>query len=86
MSERPLEPSNSSENPEQWAQIAQWESDRADEALSQLAQLREDVKPLVTALEQVQQSRIFYDESMNIDSHLTREVTEALQTFTTKYP
>ena len=29
--ERPPEPNNSSENPEQWALIASWESDRADE-------------------------------------------------------
>lgn len=40
MSERPVEPHNTSENPEAWAEIAQWESDRADilrEALERIA-------------------------------------------------
>jgi len=30
VSDRPVEPHNASENPEAWAEIAQWESDRAD--------------------------------------------------------
>ncbi len=40
MSDRPVEPHNASENPEAWAEIAQWESDRADilrEALEKIS-------------------------------------------------
>ena len=45
MSDRPMEPCNASEDPEAWAEIAQWESDRADilrEALEKIAESWED--------------------------------------------
>jgi hypothetical protein len=46
MSNRPLEPCNSNEDPEQWAEIAQWESDRADEAEAKTETLQKQLTTL----------------------------------------
>ena len=46
MNDRPLEPCNASEDPEQWAEIAQWESERADEAEEEVAKLKKQLATL----------------------------------------
>ena len=40
MSERPVEPYNTSDNPEQWALIANWEWDRAEAAEAAMERVR----------------------------------------------
>ena len=49
MRERPIEPNVMNESPEKWAEIAMWESDRADKAETENAQLREMVKVFLRA-------------------------------------
>lgn len=42
--DRPMEPYCSNESPEQWAEVAQWESDRADAAEAGLNRLRKAIE------------------------------------------
>lgn len=56
-SERPLEPNNRGENPEGWAELVDWEADRADQlereltaARAEIARLQEDKARLIREL------------------------------------
>jgi hypothetical protein len=51
--ERPPEPNNDSENPEQWALIASWESDRADKMERERNAARADVARLRDVLRRI---------------------------------
>lgn len=48
---RPTEPHNAGENPEAWAEIAQWESDRADALQERCAELERELKASAQSLE-----------------------------------
>lgn len=52
--DRPCEPCNSSEDPEQWAVIADWEMDRADKAEVELARLQSENARLEEKLAETQ--------------------------------
>lgn len=47
--ERPLEPWTTTESPEMWAEIAEWEAERADAAEAENRQLREMVRAFLRA-------------------------------------
>ena len=57
MSDRPVEPCCTNENPEQWAAIAEWEAERADRLLEESKRERKITDKYIRHLHDMQSQR-----------------------------